>query len=97
MSATVSAAMLLHTTGIIAFAVGVSGALESELNAIATQPSYVSFITTFDSDQLANLQQTISIEACTGNGILVDCKIIIVILFMQLHRNLGSQMSLQVK
>ena len=71
MTATVTAAMNLQAAGIIAFAVGVSGALESELNAIATQPSYASFISTFDSDQLANLQQTISNEACTGNACIL--------------------------
>ena len=65
-SATITAAMNLHAAGIIAFAVGISGALQSELNAIATQPSYVSFVSSFDSNQLANIQQTISNEACTG-------------------------------
>ena len=65
-SATVSAANALHSAGIISFAVGISGADVTELNAIASQPSYVSFISTFNSAQLANLQQTISSEACTG-------------------------------
>ena len=76
-SATITAAMNLHAAGIIAFAVGISGALESELDAIATQPSYVSFVSSFDSDQLANIQQTISLEACTG----INATIIVILNF----------------
>ena len=76
-SATITAAMNLHAAGIIAFAVGISGALESELDAIATQPSYVSFVSSFDSDQLANIQQTISLEACTG----INATIIVIIFY----------------
>lgn len=66
-SLTVAAANALHNAGIIAFAVGISGANQAELNAIASQPSYASFISSFNSALLANLQQTIISEACTGN------------------------------
>ena len=65
-SQTVAAANALHTAGIIGFAIGISGANTAELNAIASEPSYVAFISSFNSALLANLQQTISNEACTG-------------------------------
>ena len=65
-SQTVSAATALHNAGVIGFAIGISGANTNELNAIASQPSYVAFISSFNSNLLANLQQTISNEACTG-------------------------------
>lgn len=65
-SQTVAAANALHAAGIIGFAIGISGANTAELNAIASEPSYVAFISSFNSALLANLQQTISNEACTG-------------------------------
>ena len=65
-SQTVTAANALHAAGIIGFAIGISGANTAELNAIASQPTYVAFISSFNSALLANLQQTISNEACTG-------------------------------
>ena len=68
-SQTVSAASALHAAGIIGFAIGISGANTNELNAIASQPSYVAFISSFNSALLANLQQTISNEACTGKNV----------------------------
>ena len=65
-SQTVSAAQQLHNEGIIVFAIGIAGANINELNGIASDPSYVSFISSFDANLLANLQVTISNEACVG-------------------------------
>ena len=65
-SETVSAAQQLHNDGIIVFAIGIHGANIDELNAIASDLAYVSFISSFDANLLANLQVTISNEACVG-------------------------------
>ena len=65
-SATVTAAQQLHNAGIIVFAIGIAGANTNELNAIASDPAYVSFISNFDANLLSNLQLTISNEACVG-------------------------------
>ena len=65
-SATVTAANALHNAGIIAFAIGIAGANQNELNAIASQASYVSFISSFNVAQLSALQISISQEACVG-------------------------------
>ena len=65
-SATATAAQQLHNAGIIVFAVGIAGADTDELNAIASNPAYVSFISNFDANLLSNLQLTISSEACVG-------------------------------
>ena len=65
-SATVAAATALHNEGYIVFAIGIAGADVNELNAIASDPSYVAFISSFNSDLLSSLQVTISQEACVG-------------------------------
>ena len=65
-SATVTAATALHNEGYIVFAIGIAGANLNELNAIASDPSYVAFISSFDTDLLSSLQVTISQEACVG-------------------------------
>ena len=65
-SNTVAAATALHNAGIIGFAIGISGANTNELNAIASESSYVAFISSFNSNLLSNLQVTISQEACAG-------------------------------
>ena len=65
-SDTVAAATALHNEGYIVFAIGIAGADVNELNAIASDPSYVAFISSFDSDLLSSLQVAISQEACTG-------------------------------
>ena len=65
-SATVAAATALHNEGYIVFAIGIHGADMNELNAIASDPSYVAFILSFDSDLLSSLQVAISQEACAG-------------------------------
>ena len=66
MAATLSAARGLHDDGYIVFAVGIAGANEDELNGIASDPAYVSFIISFDQNLLRALQQTINDEACVG-------------------------------
>ena len=65
-SATVTAANNVHNAGIIVFAIGISGANQNELNAIASQLSYVSFISSFSLSLLNSLQYTISQESCVG-------------------------------
>ena len=66
MAATLTAARGLHDDGYIVFAVGIAGANIDELNGIASDPAYVSFIDSFDQNLLSALQQTINDEACIG-------------------------------
>ena len=82
-SATITAANALHNAGIIAFAIGIAGANQNELNAIASQASYVSFISTFNVAQLSALQISISQEACVGKLIFLVFALHVYIL--QLH------------
>ena len=65
-SSTVTAANALHNAGIIAFAIGIAGANQNELNAIASQASYVSFLSSFSVSLLNALQISISQESCVG-------------------------------
>ena len=65
-AATITAAQNVHDAGIIGFAIGISGADVTELNAIASDPSYVAFISSFDSTLLSALQVQISNQACVG-------------------------------
>ena len=65
-SATVNAATLAHNEGIIMFAIGIGGYDINELHAIASEPSYVSALSGFDSMQLDALHTTIANEACIG-------------------------------
>ena len=66
-AATATAAESAHNESIIIFAVGVgSGVNTNELEAIASDPSYVSTLTGFDSLQFDALQTTIINEACTS-------------------------------
>ena len=65
--ATVSAATSVHDEGITVFSVGVgSGFNNDELIAIASNPSFVSTLSGFDTSQFEALQTTISNEACTS-------------------------------
>ena len=72
-SATVTAANALHNAGIIAFAIGIGGGNQNELNAIASKASYVSFISSFNVTQLSALQIAISQEACIGRLLFSVC------------------------
>ena len=66
-SATVSAATSAHNEDITLFSVGVGGNVNNaELDAIASDPSYVSTLTGFDTSQFDALQTTITNEACTS-------------------------------
>ena len=64
---TISAASAIHSfePSINVYAIGVGSNLnQAELNAIASQPSYVSLISSFDISLLENLQQQQSYELC---------------------------------
>ena len=65
--ATIDAAMNLHNEEITVFSVGVGDNVNNEeLDAIASDPSYVSTLTGFSVSQFDALQTTIMNEACTG-------------------------------
>uniref|UniRef100_A0A1X7SKR6 VWFA domain-containing protein n=2 Tax=Amphimedon queenslandica TaxID=400682 RepID=A0A1X7SKR6_AMPQE len=66
-SATIAAANNVHNAGIIVFAIGIAGANQNELNAIASQLSYVSFLSSFSLTLLNSLQYTISQESCVAS------------------------------
>ena len=70
--ATIAAANDLHANNIIAYAVGVGDSiLIDELNAIATDPDsqYVRLLSTFDVNELRELQELLNSEACRGKYI----------------------------
>ena len=68
-STTVTAAQNAHDSDITLFSVGIgSNVNNNELNAIASDSSYVSTITGFDSSQFEALQTTITNEACTSKS-----------------------------
>ena len=70
-TATVAAAQSAHDEGITLFSIGIGSNVDSnELDAIASDPSYVSTITGFDTTQFAALQTTITNEACTSKFII---------------------------
>ena len=62
-----AAATAAHNEGIIIFSVGVGSSVNNDqLQAIASDPSYVSTLTDFDSLQFDALQTTIVNDACTS-------------------------------
>ena len=66
-TATAAAAQSAHDAGITILAVGIGSNVDNnELTAIASDPSYVSTITGFDTSQFDALQTTITNEACTS-------------------------------
>ena len=65
-SATVSAAQSAHAEGIVMAAVGIGNYLYSELDAIASDSSYVFTLSGFVSSQLAALVTSITNVACTS-------------------------------
>ncbi|XP_019848705.1 PREDICTED: LOW QUALITY PROTEIN: uncharacterized protein LOC105316719 [Amphimedon queenslandica] len=66
-SATLTAASNVHNARIIVFAIGIAGANQNELDAIASQPSYVSFVSSFSLALLNSLQFTLSQESCVAS------------------------------
>ena len=69
-NATLAAASALHASNIYAqvYAVGVSGADATELNAIASDPSLVFFTSNFDNAAIAALQQNLTQQLCNINN-----------------------------
>ncbi len=66
-TATVTEAGYVHAAGIQVFAVGVgSNVNDGELQAMASDPSYVSLLSGFDVSQFDALQRAISSGTCTG-------------------------------
>ena len=66
-TATIAAANNIHASNIKAYAVGVgSNILSTELNAIASDPDsqYVRLISTFNVNELNELQESLNSEAC---------------------------------
>jgi len=70
---TLTAASNLHASGIYdqVYAVGVSGAVADELNAIASDPSFVFSIDNFDSTDFAALTQNITTQLCNSSSELM--------------------------
>ena len=71
-SKTAASAADLHDMGYIVFAIGIKGADEDELNAIASTEDKVFFISNFDEDELESLQISVSQEACTGMHTMME-------------------------
>ena len=69
-TATLTAASALHASNIYnqVYAVGVSGADDTELNAIASDSSLVFFTSSFDSNTIAMLEQSVTqqLMPCVG-------------------------------
>ena len=67
---TLAAASALHASNIYAqvYAVGVSGADATELNAIASDPSLVFFTSNFDNAAIEALQQNLTQQLCNTNN-----------------------------
>ena len=77
-SATIAAANAIHASNIIAYAVGVgSSILITELNAIASDPNsqYVHRLSTFNVDELKELQESLNSETCQGNDSILPIKL----------------------
>ena len=73
-TATVTAAQSAHNDEITIFAVGVGSNVNSdELDAIASDPSYVSNLDGFDASQFEALQTTITNAACTSEFPNLTC------------------------
>ena len=69
-NATLTAASALHASNIYyqVYAVGVSGADLTELNAIASDPSLVFFTSNFNNATIAALQQNLTQQLCSTNN-----------------------------
>ena len=75
--ATITAASNLHSSNTYdqVYAIGVSGANATELNAIASDPSLVFFTSNFDSSSVAALELSVTqqLMPCVGELSLHDC------------------------
>ena len=70
-TATITAANNLHANNIIVYAVGVGSGIDTvELNAIASDPDsqYVRLLSTFNVNELRDLQESLDSEACQGKA-----------------------------
>ena len=70
-TATITAANNLHANNIIVYAVGVGSGIDTvELNAIASDPDsqYVHLLSTFNVNELRDLQESLDSEACQGKA-----------------------------
>ena len=65
-TATAAAAQAIHEDGITVFAAGIGNANIDELNATASRPEFVQLIGSFDTEELQQLQEALSEEACRG-------------------------------
>ena len=81
-SLTLSAARTVHSfePSIIVYAIGVTNNINRvELNAIASQPSYVSLISSFDSSLLCSIQQQQTYELCYRGITIIPVLCILII------------------
>jgi len=71
-SATLTATSALHESKIYdqIYAVGIRGAITTELNAIGSDPSLVFFASNFDSTTVTALQQDVTQELCNSKLII---------------------------
>ena len=66
-SETIPSARRLHNDSVIVFGVGVGNNINlNEVRAIASAPEFVLLLSSFNAMEFANLQRTISAEACIG-------------------------------
>ena len=65
-AATIAAAQAVHAAGVTVFAAGIGNTDATELDAIASRPEYVEHITGFNTEELQQLQEMLSGEACRG-------------------------------
>ena len=65
-TATAAAAQAVHAAGVTVFAVGIGNADPIELDAIASRPEFVEIITGFNTEELLQLQEMLTEEACRG-------------------------------
>ena len=84
-TATLNAASTLRTAGIYyqIYAVGISGADATELNAIAGDPLRIFFTSSFNSTAIAALQQSVTQQLCNDTSEL--CNYINLIIIMVAH------------
>ena len=83
-AATIVAANNVHASNIIAFAVGVGSNIPiAELNTIASDPDsqFVRLLSTFNADELRDLQELLSSEACQSKSTDYRCIAVTIMTF----------------